>query len=30
MGKHDGKRELERPRCGWGDNVKIDVKEMEW
>ena len=28
MGKYEGKRTLERPRCRWGDNIKIDLKVM--
>jgi len=28
MGKPEGKRPLERPRCGWEDNIKMDLQEM--
>jgi hypothetical protein len=35
MGKPEGKRPLERPRCRWEDNIKMDLKEvgcgvMDW
>jgi hypothetical protein len=26
----DGKRPLERPKCRWEDNIKIDLQEVEW
>jgi hypothetical protein len=26
LGKAMGKRPLGRPRCWWGDNIKIDLK----
>jgi hypothetical protein len=26
--KSEGKRPLERPRRGWEDNIKMDVKEI--
>jgi hypothetical protein len=25
----EGKRPLGRPRCGWEDNIKIDLREKE-
>jgi hypothetical protein len=28
VGKPEGKRPLGRPRCRWGDNVKLDIKEV--
>jgi hypothetical protein len=28
VGKPDGKRPLGRPRCGWMDNIKIDILEI--
>jgi hypothetical protein len=28
VGKHEGMRSLERPKCRWKDNIKIDLKEM--
>ena len=27
-GKHDGKRQLGRPRCRWVDNIKMDLQEV--
>jgi hypothetical protein len=30
VGKPDGKRPLGRPRCTWVDNIKIDLREIEW
>jgi hypothetical protein len=35
VGKPEGKRPLERPRRRWGDNIKIDLREigmddMDW
>ena len=35
MGKPEGKRPLERPRCRWEENIKTDLQEvgcgvMEW
>ena len=35
MGKPEGKRTLERPRCRWEDNIKMDLQEvgrrsMDW
>jgi hypothetical protein len=28
VGKPEGKRPLGRPRCGWEDNIKINLREM--
>jgi len=28
MGKSEGKRPLGRPKRGWEDNIKMDVKEI--
>jgi hypothetical protein len=28
MGKPEGKRPLERPRCRWEDNIKMDLLEV--
>jgi hypothetical protein len=28
--KHEGKTPLGRPRCRWKDNIKIELKEIEW
>jgi hypothetical protein len=28
MGKPEGKRPLERPRCRWEDGLKIDLREI--
>jgi len=35
VGKPEGKRPLERPRCRWEENIKTDLQEvgcgvMEW
>jgi hypothetical protein len=30
VGKPEGKRPLGRPRHGSGDNIKIDLREIEW
>ena len=35
MGKPEEKRPLERPRCSWEDNIKVDLQEvgcggMDW
>jgi hypothetical protein len=30
VGKPEGKRRLGRPRCRWVDNIKIDLREIEW
>ena len=28
VGKPEGKRPLERPRCRWEDNIKMDLQEV--
>jgi hypothetical protein len=30
VGKPEGKRPLERPRRRWVDNIKIDLRDIEW
>jgi hypothetical protein len=30
MGKPKGRRRLGRPRRRWVDNIKIDLREIEW
>jgi hypothetical protein len=30
MGKPEGKRPLGRPRCGWVNSIKMDLKEIGW
>jgi hypothetical protein len=30
VGKPEGKRPLECPRCRWVDNIKIDIREIRW
>jgi hypothetical protein len=30
VGKPESKRPLERPRCKWVDNVKMDLREIGW
>jgi hypothetical protein len=35
VGKPEGKRPLGRPRCRWGDNLRMDLEEvvcgyMDW
>jgi hypothetical protein len=30
VGMPKGKRPLERPRCRWVDNIKMDLKEIGW
>jgi hypothetical protein len=30
VGKPEGKRPLGRRRCRWVDNIKRDLKEIEW
>ena len=30
VGKHEGKRQLGRPRRRWKDNIKVDIKEVGW
>jgi hypothetical protein len=29
VGKFEGMRPLGRPRCGWEDNIKMDLPEVE-
>ena len=26
----EGKRPLDRPRCGWEDNINVTLQEVEW
>jgi hypothetical protein len=28
--KYERKNPLERPRCRWDDNIKMDLEEVEW
>jgi hypothetical protein len=30
MGKPEGKRPLERPKCRWVDNIKMGLREIGW
>jgi hypothetical protein len=30
VGKPEGKRPLGRPRRGWVDNIKMDLREIKW
>jgi hypothetical protein len=30
VGKTEGKRPLERTRCRWDDNIKMDLLEVGW
>jgi hypothetical protein len=30
MGKPEGKRSLGRPRRTWVDNIKMDLRDIEW
>jgi hypothetical protein len=30
VGKPEGKRPLERPRCRWEDEIKMDLREIGW
>jgi hypothetical protein len=30
VGKSEGKRPVGRPRRGWVDNIKMDLREMGW
>jgi hypothetical protein len=30
VGKPEGKRQLGRPRHWWEDNIKMDLREIEW
>jgi hypothetical protein len=29
VGKPEGRRPLERPRHGWEDNIKMDLRELD-
>jgi hypothetical protein len=30
VGKPEGKRPLERPRCRWVNNIKMNLREIRW
>jgi hypothetical protein len=30
MGNPEGKRPIGRRRCGWVDNIRMDVREIGW
>jgi hypothetical protein len=30
VGKPDRKRPLGRPRCRWGDNIGMELRETKW
>jgi hypothetical protein len=30
LGKPEGKRPLERPRCRWVDSIKMDLVKIGW
>jgi hypothetical protein len=30
VGKLEGKRAFERPRCKWEDNIGVDLREIGW
>jgi hypothetical protein len=30
VGKPEGKKPLGRPRRSWVDNIKMDLREIEW
>jgi hypothetical protein len=30
VGKPEGRRTLERLRCRWEDNIKMDLREIRW
>jgi hypothetical protein len=30
VGKTEGRRQLERPRRRWEDNIKMDLREVGW
>jgi hypothetical protein len=30
MGKPEGKRPLERPKCRWEDGIKMELTEIGW
>jgi hypothetical protein len=30
VGKPEGKRPLRRTRCGWKDNIRMDLRKIGW
>jgi hypothetical protein len=30
LGKPEGRRPFERPRCRWDNNIKMDLREVGW
>jgi hypothetical protein len=30
LGKPEGNRSVGRPRCRWADNIKTDLRGIEW
>jgi hypothetical protein len=30
VGRPEGRRQLEKPRCKWEDNIKMDLREVGW
>jgi hypothetical protein len=30
VGKREGKRPFRRPECKWGDNIRMDLREIMW
>jgi len=30
VGKHEGNRPIRRPRCRWEDNIRMNLREIEW
>jgi hypothetical protein len=30
VGRPEGKRPLERPRCRWEDGIRMDLREIGW
>jgi hypothetical protein len=30
VGKPEEKRPLEKPRCRWEDNIKMDLRDIDW
>jgi hypothetical protein len=30
VGKPEGRRSLSRPRHRWDDNIKMDIRNVEW
>jgi hypothetical protein len=30
VGKPEGKRPLGRPRCGWEDEIRMDLRDIGW